>query len=333
MLFQVYGENALYQWLGLLLVFGALILVNELTRRSKIGGILFLFAIPAVLTGYFIAIYIGAANGAEWALNNPTYIYMNSWFHYAKLYAALAGCIGFMMIRYRWGVGKKRWFLYFPWFILAANILIAVVSDLESAFNGWQTWWTSSEGVALYGGWHNVMNAAAGVLNIVGITGWLGIKVSKDKRDMLWPDMSLLYIIAYDIWNFAYTYNCLPTHAWYCGVALLLAPTVAALFWNKGAWLANRAHTLAIWCMFAQVFPMFQDYSVFSVRSVQYAENFVPMTVISALALIANIVLVAVVFMRAKKLKKNPYMNDVFADTAEYKEIMARADMAVKAVK
>ena len=32
--------------------------------------------------------------GAEWALNNPTYTHMNSWFHYAKLYAATAGCIG-----------------------------------------------------------------------------------------------------------------------------------------------------------------------------------------------------------------------------------------------
>ena len=47
MLFQVYGENALFQWLGLILVFGCLILVNELTRRSKAGGIVFLFAIPA----------------------------------------------------------------------------------------------------------------------------------------------------------------------------------------------------------------------------------------------------------------------------------------------
>ena len=329
MLFQVYGENALFQWLGLILVFGCLILVTELTRRSKAGGIVFLFAIPAVLTVYFIAIYVGAASGAEWALNNPTYIYMNSWFHYAKLYAALAGCIGFMLIRYQWGVGKKKWFLYFPWFILAGNILIAVVSDLESALNGFNSWWLSSEGVMLYGGWHNIFNALAGILNIVGITGWLGIKVSKDRRDMLWPDMVLIYIIAYDIWNFAYTYNCLPTHAWYCGVALLLAPTVAALFWNKGAWLANRAHTLAIWCMFAQVFPMFQDYSVFSVKSVQYADNFLPITVISALALIANVVLVVVVFRRARQQKKNPYMNDVFTDTADYKKAMSRADQTI----
>ena len=58
------------------------------------GGITCFLVIPAILTAYFIAIYAGAAAGADWALNNPTYLYMNSWFHYAKLYAATAGCIG-----------------------------------------------------------------------------------------------------------------------------------------------------------------------------------------------------------------------------------------------
>lgn len=324
MLFQVYGENAVFAWVGLIVVLACLIGVNELARRSRAGGVAFFFAIPAVLTVYFIAIYIGAAMGADWALNNPTYTNMNGWFHYAKLYASLAGCIGFMLIRYQWWVGKKKWFLYFPYAILAINILIAVGSDLESAVHGWYAWWTSSEGVELYGGWHNVFNALAGVLNIIGITGWLGIYVSRDKRDMLWPDMIWIYIVAYDIWNFAYTYNCLPTHAWYCGVALLLAPTIAAFAWNKGAWLANRAHTLAIWCMFAQVFPTFQDSSIFSVKSVQYAGNFVPMTVISALALAANLILVIVVMYKALKQRKNPYLEEIFTDSKDYKKAMSR---------
>lgn len=325
MLFQVYGDNSLYQWLGLILVFLCLIGLNEFTRRSKFGGITMLFVVPAILTIYFIAIYIGVALDMPWALNNATYTNMNSWFHYAKLYAALAGCIGFMFIRYDWGIAKKKWFLYFPYAILSINILIAVGSDFESAIRAFNGWWTSSEGVEIYGGWHNVFNGIAGILNIIGITGWLGIRVSKDKRDMLWPDMIWLYILAYDIWNFAYTYNCLPTHAWYCGVALLLAPTVAAFCWNKGAWLQNRAHTLAIWCMFAQVFPQFQDTGIFAVKSVQYNNNFVPLTVISALALIANIILVAVVIKRALKLKKNPYTNEVFTDTANYQDAVNNA--------
>lgn len=67
---------------------------------------------------------------------------------------------------------------------------------------------------------------------------------------MIW-----VYVLAYDVWNFEYTYLNLPTHSWYCGLALLLAPTFAAALWNKGGWIQNRANTLALWCMFAQVFP------------------------------------------------------------------------------
>ena len=81
---------------------------------------------------------------------------------------------------------------------------------------------------------------------------------------MIWPDMTIWFILAYDIWNFEYTYLNLPTHSWYCGVALLLAPTFANALWNKGAWIQNRANTLAIWCMWAQVVPAFQLSSKFA---------------------------------------------------------------------
>ena len=108
--------------------------------------------------------------------------------------------------------------------IVAINILIAVVSDFESAVRAFGTTWVSTEGVVLYGGWHNVFNGIAGLLNIACMTGWFGIYISKKRQDMLWPDMTWVFIIAYDLWNFCYTYNCLPTHSWYCGVALLLAP-------------------------------------------------------------------------------------------------------------
>ena len=85
MLFQIYGETALYQLLGFVLVFTGLVLANEFARRTKTGGIICFLVLPAVLTVYFIAIAIGAHAGAEWALNNQTYTNMNSWFHYAKL--------------------------------------------------------------------------------------------------------------------------------------------------------------------------------------------------------------------------------------------------------
>ena len=213
MLFHVYGDGALAKWIAMLAVLIGLILMNEFARRTKTGGLLMFGVVPAILTIYFIVIQIAAGSGAEWVSDNQTHLYMNGWFHYAKLYASLAGCIGFMMIKYEWGIGKKHWFKAFPFAIVAINILIAVASDFESAINGWGHWWLSSEGVWLYGGWHNVMNGIAGILNILCMTGWWGVYSSKDKKDMIWPDMIWVYIIVYDIWNFAYTYNCLPTHS------------------------------------------------------------------------------------------------------------------------
>ena len=341
MLFQIYGETAGFQLLGWLLVFVGLILANEFARRTKLGGIACFLILPAVLTVYFISIYVGAAMGAEWALNNPTYVYMNGWFHYFKLYAATAGCIGFMMIKYKWGIGKQDWFKVFPFLIVAANILIAVVSDFESAIKGAQSvdgWWLSSENVWLYGGWWNWLNGIAGILNIFCMTGWWGIYVSKDKKDMLWPDMTFLYIIAYDIWNFQYTYLNLPTHAWYCGLALLLAPTVANALWNKGGWIQNRANTLALWCMFAQVFPLFQDRSIFTTLPALYADGFmdaavrpvlvnpVPQGVISILSVGINALALALIIKRSKEQKKNPYKQEIFTDTKDFQLAMARAE-------
>ena len=341
MLFQIYGETAGFQLLGWLMVFVGLILANEFARRTKWGGIACFLVLPAGLTIYFISIYVGAAMGAQWALNNPTYVYMNSWFHYFKLYAATLGCIGFMMLKYKWSIGKTEWFKVFPFLIVAANILIAVVSDFESGIKGAMSpdgWWLSSENVWLYGGWWNWLNGIAGIINIFCMTGWWGIYASKDKKDMLWPDMIWLYILAYDVWNFQYTYLNLPTHTWYCGLALLLAPTVANALWNKGGWIQNRANTLATWCMFAQVFPLFQDRSIFTTLPVLYADGFmdaairptlvnpVPQGVISIVSLAINVLALALIIKRSKEQKKNPYKQEIFTDTKDFQLAMARAE-------
>ena len=341
MLFQIYVEGAIYRLLGCVLVFAGLVICNELARRSKFGGLLFFIIIPIALTIYFVAIQIGAAQGASWALNNTTYRYMNGWFHYAKLYAATAGCIGFMMLKYKWSIGKTEWFKVFPFLIVAINILIAVCSDFESAIKGGINggWWFSNEGVWLYGGWWNWLNGIAGLINIFCMTGWWGIYSSKKQDDMLWPDMTIWFIVAYDIWNFTYTYNNLPTHTWYCGVALLLAPTFANMFWKKCGWIQNRANTLALWCMFAQVFPLFQDASRFSVIPALYSDGFMDAAVrptsanptmqgvIAVIALAANVICLAAIIKRAKQQKKNPYKNEIFTDQKDYKDAMARAEV------
>ena len=345
MLFQIYGSNAGFQLLGWLLVFTALILTNEIARRSKAGGLFFFVVLPLGLTAYFIAIYAGAAAGAQWALNNQTYLYMNSWFHYAKLYAATTGCIGFMMLKYKWGIGKEEWFKPFPFIIVAINILIAVGSDFESGVRGMMAfsqfgdrWWLSSEKVWLYGGWWNWVNGIAGILNILCMTGWWGIYSSKKHDDMLWPDMTVYFIVAYDLWNFEYTYNNLPTHAWYCGLALLLAPTFANALWNKGGWIQNRANTLAIWCMFAQIFPLFQDQGVFSVLPSLYTDGQMDAAVrpasadprmqgfIAIVALAVNVIVLAIIIKRSVEQKKNPYKNEIFSDTRDFRQAMERAE-------
>ncbi len=52
MLFQIYGENAGWQLFGWLMVFVCLIAVNEIARRSKVGGIFCFFRqrLPYILS-------------------------------------------------------------------------------------------------------------------------------------------------------------------------------------------------------------------------------------------------------------------------------------------
>ena len=365
MLFQLYGSTAVTQLLGWVLVFAGLVILNEIGRRTKIGGIVLFVIIPAVLTIYFIAIQAGLFGGHS----NQTYEYMNGWFHYAKLYAADIGVVGFLMIKYKWGIGKKEWFKPWPVVIVAINILIAVVSDFESAIRAYQitgdfsgAWWASNEGVFLYGGWWNIVNGIAGLINIFCMTGWWGIYSSKKKDDMLWPDMTIWFIVAYDIWNFEYTYCNLPTHTWYCGVALLLAPTFANALRNKGGWIQNRAMTLATWCMFAQVLPLFQLSNTFSVLPSLYGgatkagvkaldlynaaitchttgasagdaianfgitANPTAQGVVAMLAIIANVICISVIIKRSIKQKKCPYTKEIWVGTRDYEQAMSRAE-------
>ena len=341
---MLFNITSMWQILGWCLVFAGLVITNEIERTKK-GGIFFFGIVLAALTVYFIAIAVGAASGAQWALNNQTHLYMGGWFHYAKLYAAVTGCIGFMLLKYKKSIGATEWFKVFPFVIVAINILIAVASDFESAIKGANAvngWWHSNENVWLNGGWWNWVNGIAGILNILCMTGWWGIYQSADKehKDMLWPDMTIWFIVAYDLWNFTYTYLNLPTHAWYCGFALLLAPTFANALWNKGGWIQNRANTLATWCMFAQVLPLFQVQGVFSVLPSLYSNlpeymtmkgldvgnisadvmaqvipNVTAQGVCAILAFGANVLCLAVIVKRSIVLKRNPYKQEIFIGT------------------
>lgn len=291
-----------YSALMWFVVLGGLILTNELARRSKWFSMAIFIALPVVLT--FAVWPKTAGEGSS----------VGTWFHWAKVYSALAGCLGFMALRYIKGMDKNKLLLTFPAFILALNITEAVIRDFQcSCFNG------IVDGVVMVGGPWNIMNGIAGILNIITISGWLGIVISKDKsKDMLWPDQLWFWIIAYDLWNFAYVYNCVSDHSFYAGAALLISCTIPAFFIKKGAWLQHRAQTLAIWMMFVMCFPTFVDTSMFAVKS---SHSVAALWVVSGISLVSNVAVFIYHFGKVIKNKKNPLKDEIHSDLPAFQEV------------
>jgi len=320
------GGNFLAAFSMWIVVFVCLFVFNEVARRFKWIGFFSFVVLPVILTIIWFTV-----------MKETTY---TDWFHLAKVYSATAGSIGFWLIRHYekkdkegnviWRLATNKIALCFPPLILAINILEAVARDIEVGSTFWMINSGAIEGeiMGVLGGPWNYMNAIAGILNIITITGWFGIVIrkmsDKDKsRDMLWPDMLWFWILAYDIWNFVYTYNCIPTHSWYAGLALLIAPTLCAFTVGKGAWLQHRAATLAIWCMFAQTFPLFQDTGKYMVAS---SYNPTIYTILGALSLLVNLAVFVYMIMKVTKTKRNPYKAELYIDHPEYKAIKALAE-------
>jgi len=296
-------------WAVMFFVVLALMAFNELSRTTFRGGILLFVVIPVILTIFVWA--KTAAPGNEYGTG--------TWFNWVKTYSALAGCLGFMAIRFVPGLSKNKWALAFPPFILAFNILEACIRDFQCySFGAWEGAYVDN--LWLMSGPWNIMNGIAGLLNIAAICGWGGIIISRDKtKDMIWPDMIWLWIIAYDLWNFAYVYNCLADHSFFTGLALLLSCTIPAFFIKKGAWLQHRAATLAMWAMFVMSFPAFVD-RTFPVPTTHNPKAFF---IVSLIALLANAALVIYQFTRIRKLKLNPLKDEVFRDSRAYKQVIA----------
>ncbi|HHW23221.1 MAG TPA: hypothetical protein GXX26_10145 [Clostridiaceae bacterium] len=318
------GASALSVWLVWFAVLIALFVFNELTRRFKYVGLACFIGLPLVLSILWFTV-----------LKDKTY---TDWFHMAKVYSATAGCIGFWCIRHlkgksrktgkEWRLSDSRIALSFPPLILAINILEAVARDIQIGIQYPDGGILADGSMYVLGGPWNFMNAAAGILNIITITGWFGICIRKvtekdGSRDMLWPDMMWFWIVAYDLWNFTYTYNCLPGHSWYCGFALLLAPTICAFTVGKGAWLQHRAHTLSLWCMFAQTFPAFIDEGKFAVASTY---NPAPLFIFGLLALLSNVAVFIYMIYKVVKTKRNPYKGELYIDLKGYQEVKALAE-------
>lgn len=298
--FENYSVINVLSALGIL--FG-LLFINEVTRRSKYLSITFYIAIPIIFTLFIW----GKGDSANTEGN---------WFAWVKTYSALAGVIGFMAIRYIKKLQTNKWALLFPAFILSVNILEAVFRDFEVfSKNG-----VIENGLTLQGGPWNIINGIAGILSIITITGWVGIKIAKTKsQDMVWADQLWFWIIAYGIWNMSYVYNCIPERSFYAGVVLIGASTFAAFFKTKGIWLQHRAQTLALFAMFTLTFPGYSNTKYFNIVT---THNEAPLYFLAALSIIVNL---AVLFYEVKiilETKRNPIKEELYVELDAYKEIL-----------
>ena len=306
-MYQSISLYAVLGWVGLL---AACIALNELCRLSKRFSLLMFLVLPAILTFTL------------WPQTAGPGTTMGTWFYWVKVYSVLAGCLGFMAIRFVPGVAKNKWALSFPALILAVNIAEAVVRDFQ-VYTFHATGQVIS-GMATRSGPWNIMNGIAGILNIMTISGWLGIFPSKDKKkDMIWPDMLWFWVLAYDLWNLAYGYNCVGDQSFYSGFCMLAAATIPALIWRKGAYLQHRAQTLAYWMMLCLSFSYRLDDSVFAVKA---SLNPTALFLVSFLALVVNIAVFVYHFAKVLKYKRNIAVG-VHSDLGEYQALLAEREV------
>lgn len=283
-------------------VVASLVLLNELTRRSRLASIALYGILPIVIVVLYLLKVVKTPSG-------------ESWFGIVKTYSALVGVWGFMLIRFT-KLGKTKFTFYFPILILAINIIEAIIREFE-VFSTYKTLTIDATNVALLGGSWNILNSIAGILLMLTLTGWMGIKISKDKsKDMVWPDQLWFWIIAYDLWNLSYCYNCISTRSMYAGLALLVSCTLCEFVFKKGVWLQHRAQTLALFGMFSLLID-YQSSELFSIVSSNKEEAWLILAIIS---LLFNLGVFVYEIFVITKYKKNPLKEEVFTHLKSYND-------------
>lgn len=291
--------------IGALILFIAVwVAINEVARRSKLSSIAIFCILPVALAVLVFAGVSGSPAG-------------KTWFGWVKVVSALIGVYGFLLIRHT-KLGEGRFAAIFPGTILSLNIAEAVYREFE-VFATYKAMTVDPSGIQILGGYWNILNAIAGILTIVTLTGFVGIKVSKDKtRDMVWPDMTWMYIWGYTLWNFAYVYNCISTRSMYAGFGILAAALIAEYFFKKGAWLQHRAQILTVYAFFSltvdyQSSPLFQIVPVY--KTVMWQT-------ISIISFAFNIGVFAIMIYTIAKNKKNPLKEEIYSHTGYYKRTL-----------
>jgi len=241
---------------------------------------------------------------------------ITSWFTWVKVYSALAGCLTYMVVRFTNYHKTHKWYLAVIPGILAFNIMEAVIREFQVGFAGFNGMVDGMNYIS--GGW-NYVNAVAGIINILMICGWVSIYgTAKKRKDMIWPDQTVLYILAYGIWNISYVYSCAPGNAFYSGVALNIAATIPALLYAKGTWMQARAHTLAFWMMWVMTFPYF--FATGSTFNVSVSYNPQANWILAILSLGLNVILAIWQIIRISKYHLNPLRDEIWTNAKKSSE-------------
>lgn len=291
-------------FLALVVFIAAFLFLNEISRRSIKVSMLMYVLLPVLLA---LGIFFGP-------LGSPT---GKTWFGWVKVVSALIGVYGFLLIRFT-KLGTKKFAAVFPAAILSINIAEAVFRELE-IFVTYKTLTVDAGGIVVQGGPWNILNAIAGVFTIITLTGFVGIRVSKDKsRDMIWPDMTWPYVIGYTLWNYAYVYNCISTRSLYAGFGILTAAVIAEYFFKRGAWLQHRAQILSLYAMFSLSVD-FQTASFFKVIPTYSTGALMSLSVLS---FVFNLGVFFFMVYTVRQRKVNPIRQELYVHTDAYKKTL-----------
>ena len=291
-------------FLALVVFIAAFLFLNEISRRSIKVSMLMYVLLPVLLA---IGIFFGP-------LGSPT---GKTWFGWVKVVSALIGVYGFLLIRFT-KLGTKKFAAVFPAAILSINIAEAVFRELQ-IFVTYKTLTVDAGGIVVQGGPWNILNAIAGVFTIITLTGFVGIRVSKDKsRDMIWPDMTWPYVIGYTLWNYAYVYNCISNRSLYAGFGILTAAVIAEYFFKRGAWLQHRAQILALYTMFSLSVD-FQTASFFKVMPTYSTGALMSLSVLS---FVFNLGVFFFMVYTVRQRKVNPIRQELYVHTDAYKKTL-----------
>lgn len=268
-------NNALASWTHLILFFIGSILVYELSRKSKVVMITLFAVAPIVLLPYWMGVGIDA------------------WFKWAKLYSPIVHGWFFILMATT-QMFRKKWVRFTIAALFIINILEAVGQDFS------------------IGHLPNILNGFAGIFCVLAVTRWAGIDPDDSpERDVLWPGMTLIFILVYDVWNITFVYNSFPDLT-SIQIAVLSAATLPAIFIKKGTWMQARIFTLSIFMMYGFSFKTFVE-----VHTVPTYRTDGSLLAVSAFSFAVNL-LYLLYYWRWKYLHKSPKYIEVGQNPVAY---------------